>query len=107
VTGLKVVVVALGIFLVAGFSLLFLRMAERRDALSDPVAAEATVAPKATVAPEATVALPPGARVVQVAPAGPLVDVLVERPDGTWDLLQVRRADGAVAGTLHLAPAAP
>ena len=92
-TGVKVVVVALALVLIAGFSLLFLRMSERRHAVSDPVAAEATVN------------LPAGAKVLQVAPAGPLVDVLVERPDGTWDLMHVRRSDGTVAGTLRLAPA--
>jgi hypothetical protein len=105
VTGLKVVVVALAVFLVAGFGVLFLRMAEHRRAAADP--ASALLGTPGPVAKEATVALPSGARVVQVAPAGPLVDVLVERPDGTWELLQVRRADGSVAGTLRLAPAAP
>lgn len=104
-TGLKMVVVALALFLVAGFSLLFLRMAERRHGVADLGAAPLAAA--GPVAEAATVALPVGARVVQVASAGPLVDVLVERADGTWEVWQVRRADGSVAGTLRLAPAAP
>jgi hypothetical protein len=105
VTGLKVVVIALALVIVAGFSLLFMRMAERRHAAPDSTSA--LLGAPGAVAEAATVTLPAGARVVQVAPAGPLVDVLVARPDGTWELLQVRRADGSVAGTLRLAPAAP
>jgi len=105
VTGLKVGVIALGLLLMAGFSVLFLRMAERRHAASDPAPTPAGA--PGPVAETATVILPAGARVVQVAPAGPLVDVLVERADGTWEVLEVRRADGSVAGTLRLAPAAP
>lgn len=102
-TGLKMAVVAMGLLIVAGFTVLFVRWVEHHPAALDPGLAP-TGAPPAT-APEATVHLPAGGRVVQVAPAGPMVDVLVERPDGAWDLLQVRRADGAVAGTLRLAPA--
>jgi hypothetical protein len=103
VTGLKVIVVAMGVAILAGFTVLFVRWAEHHPGTFDPGLASGPT-PAATAA-EAMVDLPPGARVVQVAPAGPLVDVLVERPDGTWDLMQVRRADGSVAGTLRLTPA--
>jgi hypothetical protein len=85
VTGLKVVVVVMGLLIVAGFTVLFVRWVEHHPAALDP-GLTPTGAPPAT-APEATVHLPAGG------------------PDGAWDLLQVRRADGAVAGTLRLVPA--
>jgi len=112
VRALQAAVILMALVLVAGFATLFVRWGQRQAAVSAPSA----VAPEPAVAADAVVPLPPGARVVQVAPGvagaagaagGPFVDVLVENPDGTRDLYRVRRADGAVAGTLRFRAAAP
>ena len=100
---LKVVVIVMAVGLVAGFTALFVQWSGK---MADP-GAGAAVAPSGKAPADAVVPIPPGGRVVQVAPGDGLVDVLVENPDGTRDLLQVRRADGAVAGILRFRPDPP
>lgn len=102
---LQAVVVGMGVVLVAGFT--YLVIAWGRGALKPHPAPLPPPAAELAGPADARVAIPPGARVVQVAPAGPFLDALVENPDGTRDVLRVRRADGAVAGTLRFRPAAP
>jgi hypothetical protein len=99
---LQAVVIGMGVVLVGGFTYLFVTWG-RGVFKPRPAPERAEVAGAA----DAVVAIPPNTRVVQVAPGGPFLDVLVENPDGTRDLYQVRRADGTVAGTLRFRPAAP
>lgn len=100
---LKVAVIVMAVGLVAGFAALFvLWSGKRADRRADAAVAATGKAPADAVVP-----IPSGGRVVQVAPGDAHVDVLVENPDGTRDLLRVRRADGAVAGTLRFRPDSP
>lgn len=102
---LKVAVVLMGVAIVAGFTALFVLWSEKRAGSQGGVVAAVATASKAPV--DAVVPIPPGTRVVRTSPDGPMVDVLVEHPDGTRDLLRVRRADGAVVATLRFRPARP
>ncbi|MBI5136189.1 MAG: hypothetical protein HZA24_02510 [Nitrospirae bacterium] len=102
---LKVIVVGMAVVLVAGFVALFVTWQDRR------VARREVPAPAAARPPEAgdgRVVLPAGSRVVGVASAETMLDVLVENGDGTRDVYQVARdGGGAVQGVLRFRPEAP
>jgi DNA-binding beta-propeller fold protein YncE len=104
VRALQAVVIVMGVVIVVGFAALFVTWGQRHLASAPAPAAAPRVVEQA---PDVRVPIPEGARVVDVSPGGAFVDVLVENPDGTRDVLTVRRADGAVAGTLRFRPAAP
>jgi hypothetical protein len=110
VRALQAVVIVMGVVIVVGFAALFVTWGKRHLAsvpAAGPASAPAAAPQMVERAPDVRVPIPEGARVVDVSPGGAFVDVLVENPDGTRDVLTVRRADGAVAGTLRFRPAAP
>lgn len=104
-TALKAAVVLMGVALVVGFTALFVMWADERAASQGGVVAAVATAEREPV--DAVVPIPPGARVLRVASGPERVDVLVENPDGTRDLYQIRRDDGEVAGILRFRAATP
>jgi len=120
---LKGIVILMSVVLVVGFTTLLLQWKSKHDAQSAPAnVAVDVVSPTESEAPlelvsqavpvptpvtNALVPLPAGARVIASNAAGRLLDVLVENRDGSRDLYQIARKDGAVLGILRFREEGP
>ncbi|MDH4228814.1 MAG: hypothetical protein OEW11_03590 [Nitrospirota bacterium] len=100
----KIAVVLMTVLLVAGVATLIVTASRRQMAKvapSSPSSAPSVRAGVDSVA-GAVVTLRPGARAVDVSSAPSVVDVLVENPDGTRDVVQIERSSGRVRGVIQL-----
>ena len=95
---LKVLVVVMGLLIVVGFIVIATEIARRMSSAS-------TGAAPSTVFSE-RIALPSGAQVVSVSPAGDRVAVHVKSADGRSTLYIVDPRNGALLGTVDFPPGA-
>jgi hypothetical protein len=94
---LKVLVVVMGLLIVVGFIVVASEIARRMSsASSGPAPSGATFAGR--------IALPSGAQVVSVSPAGDRVAVHVKSADGRSTLYIVDPRNGALLGTVDFPP---
>ncbi len=97
--GVKFAVIAMAVLILFGFIGLFYTWNQKQG--KKPPSTVAT-APALDVSARALVTLPPGSEVISTSSSERFVDVLVQNPDGSRDVLQVRRADGVIAGMIQL-----
>jgi len=101
---LKVLVIAMGVLLVAGFAVLVATVAGRLSHRGEPSAAIAAGAAKAAGFGNATVTLPAGAKVVEMRAAGSRLVLRLLRADGGEALLVLDPDTGVTLGTIELRP---
>ena len=95
---LKVLVIAMGLLLVAGFVVIVAEIGRRMSSASAPAAPTAGFI--------RSIALPSGAQVVSVSPAGDRLAVHVRGTDGRSVLYIVDSRSGALLGTVDFPPGA-
>lgn len=98
---LKVLVVVMGLLIVVGFIVVAAEIARRMSSASTGAAPSAS-----TAAFSRNIALPSGAQVVSVSPAGDRVAVHVKAADGRSTLYIVDPRNGALLGTVDFPPGA-
>jgi hypothetical protein len=98
---LKVLVVVMGLLIVVGFIVVAAEIARRMSSASTGPAPSASPA-----AFSRNIALPSGAQVVSVSPAGDRVAVHVKAADGRSTLYIVDPRNGALLGTVDFPPGA-
>jgi hypothetical protein len=96
---LKVLVVVMGLLIVVGFIVVAAEIARRMSNASTSPA-------PSTAAFARNIALPSGAQVVSVSPAGDRVAVHVKAADGRSTLYIVDPRNGALLGTVDFPPGA-
>lgn len=95
---LKVLVVVMGLLIVVGFIVIAAEIARRMSSASTGGA------PSATAGFAQRIALPSGAQVVSVSPAGDRVAVHVKTVDGRSTLYIVDPRNGTLLGTVDFPP---
>ena len=98
---LKVLVIVMGLLIVVGFIVVAAEIARRMSSASTGSAPSASAA-----AFSRNIALPSGAQVVSVSPAGDRVAVHVKAADGRSTLYIVDPRNGALLGTVDFPPGA-
>ena len=97
---LKVLVVVMGLLIVVGFIVVAAEIARRMSNAST------SPAPSTPAAFARNIALPSGAQVVSISPAGDRVAVHVKAADGRSTLYIVDPRNGALLGTVDFPPGA-
>jgi hypothetical protein len=97
---LKVLVIVMGLLIVAGFVVIAAEIARRMSSASS------VAAPTPTAGFAQQIALPSGAQVVSVGPAGDRVAVHVKAADGRSTVYIVDPRNGALLGTVDFPPGA-
>lgn len=100
---LKVVVIVMGLLIVVGFIVVAAEIARRMSSASTGAAPSASASAAAF---SRSIALPSGAQVVSVSPAGDRVAVHVKAADGRSTLYIVDPRNGALLGTVDFPPGA-
>jgi Family of unknown function (DUF6476) len=95
---LKVLVIVMGLLIVAGFIVIAAEIARRMSSASSGAA------PSTAATFTRQIALPSGAQVVSVSPAGDRVAVHVKAVDGRSTLYIVDPRNGALLGTVDFPP---
>lgn len=95
---LKVLVIAMGLMLVAGFVVIVAEIGRRMSSASAPTAPIAGFTQ--------SIALPSGAQVVSVSPVGDRLAVHVRATDGRSVVFIVDSRNGALLGTVDFPPGA-
>lgn len=98
---LKVLVVVMGLMIIVGFVVVAAEIARRMSSASSPAAPTASGPSFAQ-----NIALPSGAQVVSVTPAGDRLAVHVKATDGRSTLYLVDPRNGALLGTVDFPPGA-
>jgi hypothetical protein len=101
---LKVLVVVMGLLIVVGFIVVAAEIARRMSNASTSPAPSGPA--PSTAAFARNIALPSGAQVVSVSPAGDRVAVHVKAADGRSTLYIVDPRNGALLGTVDFPPGA-
>jgi hypothetical protein len=97
---LKVLVIVMGLLIVAGFVVIAAEIARRMSSASP------ASAPSGAAAFARSIALPSGAQVVSVSPAGDRLAVHVKAVDGRSTVYIVDPRSGALLGTVDFPPGA-